>query len=494
MRERKLPDRGDHCRGLSFPPFRILSVAILLLVGLGLFASAFLVEQASASYCPPGSVQVPVGGGYMCRCPDGSWASYGVPCRQAAPQADPRCPPNTTYCHGFNFCCNNDGWYCSRYGCIQQGSIECGGYYCNPGSKCGSRRQCFPADVVDCGNGQWCQQGTNCWRMPKDYPDPKNAGTIRCVTPEQQAEMEQFYKGRKEAVRQAEREKLEAARRKEEERKEAARRKVEEQREAARRKEEERKEAIARAEEARRQAEVKRLQEQHAVARQKVSEQLKQALEKQRLLELQKAAQTKQQELQRAAPPRQFNFTECQLIELANGASSQRAKSNCNLKYLETRSGAPSPAPAPPPAAGTVSPEQLEELRRKAVSLQPERRRIALPQPPAIPKTYTQPEHTFVPPNNAAVRSLEIEREYNRTVINIYLNELAHLPSEVGAAVLAIARGGGLVHLESTIITKWAEKAGLLPPLDSRLPASYRIAAPWIPAPIEILIRPGIAE
>ena len=117
-------------------------------------------EPASAQYCPPGSVPVyGSGGGYACRCPDGSWASYGVPCRAPAP----RCPANTTYCHGFNFCCNNDGWYCSRYGCIQVGSIECGGHHCNPGQACMSGSRCMPAGAQECSNGAYCDPGKKCW-------------------------------------------------------------------------------------------------------------------------------------------------------------------------------------------------------------------------------------------------------------------------------------------------------------------------------------------
>jgi hypothetical protein len=84
---------------------------------------------------------------------------------------------------------------------------------------------------------------------------------------------------------------------------------------------------------------------------------------------------------------------------------------------------------------------------------------------------------------------INIEQQYNRTVVNIYIKEFAAVPSEVIAALLNPSK-----YAVAGIVGKWAESTGILPPINSKLPIQYRVVAPFIPAPVEFLIRPGIAE
>jgi hypothetical protein len=57
------------------------------------------------------------------------------------------------------------GTYDSVFGCIPVGSIECGGYFCNPGQKCATGHGCLALNQDDCGNGSFCQAGHKCWQQ-----------------------------------------------------------------------------------------------------------------------------------------------------------------------------------------------------------------------------------------------------------------------------------------------------------------------------------------
>jgi hypothetical protein len=124
---------------------------------------------AQVYQCPPGSTQVSGGGGIMCQCPDGSYANINgcSGSSQEQPQQQQSvCPAGTEYCPRVNLCCGS-GNYCSIYGCIQRGSIDCGGYSCNPGMACMSGGRCMPAGNTECGNrscspGYYCGSRNSC--------------------------------------------------------------------------------------------------------------------------------------------------------------------------------------------------------------------------------------------------------------------------------------------------------------------------------------------
>lgn len=146
---------------------------IVLAICLAIAAPARPAVAQFEALCPPGSRPVSGGGGMMCMCPDGSYANYGQPCAPLRPASTQQCG---------NVCCNS-GFYCSNYGCIPQGSIECGGYHCSPGQKCGSNRSCLAQDADDCGNGQSCKAGTTCYRASADVPDWSiKRGDLTCRT------------------------------------------------------------------------------------------------------------------------------------------------------------------------------------------------------------------------------------------------------------------------------------------------------------------------
>jgi hypothetical protein len=50
---------------------------------------------------------------------------------------------------------------CTKFGCVPQGSFDCGSFYCVPGQKCGTSG-CVPTDAEDCGNGRYCRAGSKC--------------------------------------------------------------------------------------------------------------------------------------------------------------------------------------------------------------------------------------------------------------------------------------------------------------------------------------------
>jgi hypothetical protein len=183
-----------------------LLIAARVLV-LGAMIALPGTSSAQMFQCPAGSVSVSGGGGMMCQCPDGSFASiYG--CEQHQQQQQSMCPSGQEPCPAFNLCCYA-GNYCSRYGCIPHNSVECGGwhcvpgqqcsrmhgrclpvgqvdcgtYHCSPGNKCGSGNSCLPEDAADCGPGRgYCTGGNKCSRDGKRCltQDAIDCGSYSC--------------------------------------------------------------------------------------------------------------------------------------------------------------------------------------------------------------------------------------------------------------------------------------------------------------------------
>lgn len=134
------------------------------------------------------------------------------------------------------------GTKCARDGtsCLSSDTVDCGGYYCPTGKKCGANSACLDSTVVDCGGGRSCPAGSLCLQ-----------GGAECITKENLSERVAAEKRRKEK---------EVARRKREaeDRRQAELRQKEEQKAAARQKEMERKQQEA----ARKRQEMERKQEQ----------------------------------------------------------------------------------------------------------------------------------------------------------------------------------------------------------------------------------------
>jgi hypothetical protein len=196
------------------------------------------VAQAQYVWCPPGTRPVPGGGGNMCLCPDGSYASiYG--CRQSQPQYR---QPVGDYCNNGGTCPvgSRCSWMAGR--CVPNGMVDCGSYYCTPGNKCSSGG-CIPQAASDCGGGHSCPAGSVCWVAPADLGTIKR-GQRYCPTAEQAAQLNSQIAAAREQKKREEEARKEAKRRELEQKREEARRKAEERREAAKRKrEEERKRA-----------------------------------------------------------------------------------------------------------------------------------------------------------------------------------------------------------------------------------------------------------
>lgn len=198
-------------------------------------------------------------------------------------QTTSRCPAGTEYCPRFNLCCGS-GNYCSVYGCIQRGSIECGGYSCSPGNQCSRGGGCIPDGAVDCGSGSYCQEGSVCWTANGDIPGVVKRGEKKCTTAENArllderiAEIDQQKRREREAAETRERWQKLA----EKQQKEAALKlKQEEKRKA----EEEKRDAIRRKEEARK-AEIERKKAEAIEAQQRAQRARVEALEAKRTAE-----------------------------------------------------------------------------------------------------------------------------------------------------------------------------------------------------------------
>lgn len=309
------------------------------------------------------------------------------------------------------------GVHCGHGRYCPQGTNCCANACCNAGHQCSRGGGCIPVGAVDCGGGRHCPSGTVCWTAPADVAGIRR-GEMKCGTPDQVERLN--------AAVSKQREEDEARKRqKEEERRETARRVEEEKREAARRKEEEKTKAAA-------DAKLKAT----APGRQKVSDLLKQSLDKQREAELKKSAEVKQQRSQRPFTPTKFDHTQCQLWELAYG-DADRAKSNCDIKYLEavakqgsSASTSPGGAAPLPDVASTsaqrsrpmnpVTQAQLDYLKRNAATLQPEQRKIEAGLQTPVSETAGGPQtlSTFMcgpPPNQYPCPPATIEAGRKKT-------------------------------------------------------------------------------
>jgi hypothetical protein len=101
-------------------------------------------------------------------CPGGHWVPVPAPggttgamCvqDQVAPRQQLSCPSGTSLCG--TICCNA-GFMCSKFGCVQPGSIDCGTHACGPDQQCGTGQSCLPRGAADCGNGTYCNAGQRC--------------------------------------------------------------------------------------------------------------------------------------------------------------------------------------------------------------------------------------------------------------------------------------------------------------------------------------------
>jgi hypothetical protein len=175
-------------------------------------ASVFLTThpevRAQMYQCPPPSVMVGGGGGEMCQCPDGSYASiYGCP--SSGPSYQQPQPEVGDHCPNGNTC--PVGYYCSRIAdaCTPNGKVDCGDYNCEPGQHCASGHRaclsptdvdcghyscsggnkcssagCIPHDAKDCGNKSYCGASLKCSRDRKHcFPENStDCGSYSCDT------------------------------------------------------------------------------------------------------------------------------------------------------------------------------------------------------------------------------------------------------------------------------------------------------------------------
>jgi Protein of unknown function (DUF2974) len=209
--------------------------AIVLTVSFGGLRDADAQWVGNDSGMCPGGTWVPSGPGMMC-----------VPHQQQQQpqQQQSICPAGTEYCPRVNLCCGS-GNYCSIYGCIQRGSIDCGGYSCGPGMRCFSGRTCVPQNTVNCGTGT-CPEGSVCWTARATIPGVANRGEFKCPTPEMANQLEAQVVEIEQRQR-IEREMAVARKKREAEEKKAADlRRAQEKREAALQKERDRQAAIVR--------------------------------------------------------------------------------------------------------------------------------------------------------------------------------------------------------------------------------------------------------
>lgn len=134
--------------------------------GLALLILLFSHQPSAAQMfqCPPGSVSVSGGGGMMCQCADGSFASiYGCAPQQQQQQTAPR-PPVGDYCSNGETCPVGQRCGVIPGYCIPHGMVDCGHFMCQQGSFCGSGNACLAQGSEDCGGGKSCGPGTKCSR------------------------------------------------------------------------------------------------------------------------------------------------------------------------------------------------------------------------------------------------------------------------------------------------------------------------------------------
>ena len=120
------------------------TLILFSLVGFSLTSA-----HAQMFQCPPPSRPVAGGGGMMCQCPDGSFASIAG-CASSKQPSGP--PPGSTSCGNGLYC--KSGLKCASGGkCVEKDVVDCGGgKFCASGSKCAKQGGCLPKDAVDCGS------------------------------------------------------------------------------------------------------------------------------------------------------------------------------------------------------------------------------------------------------------------------------------------------------------------------------------------------------
>lgn len=271
----------------------------------------------------------------MCQCPDGSDAGFAG----CAGSSQPR-PPQGNYCP-------------SSGGTCPYGTSCCGTQCCNQGSKCSVAGSCIPEQANDCGNGNWCNSGTQCWRAPANIGSIRE-GEFKCVTPSQAADLQRALMEQLAAERQRKLAEEEEKRSRDEQRRIAAKMTELQKQEGA----------------ARRQL------EQAASAQKQASQQFLQAAEQQRL----QRAQKLNADRARGATQVPESCTLKQIQAIANGADPNKACSSIGTPAVQ-----PLPTNSPTPQE-KASANQLDYLRRNAVRMQPDERKVALPaSPPSNP-------------------------------------------------------------------------------------------------------------
>jgi hypothetical protein len=153
--------------------------------------TALFRTDAQAQFLPSGcpGQWVQGGGGMMCQCADGSYASMvgnQIVCNSHQSQRQNvvgdycdnggtcgvgfkcswmpgKCAPEGKVDCGEYFCqpgqtCSSDTTY---HHCLADGEVDCGSYHCSAGYKCSSAK-CILESAVDCENGRFCNAGYVC--------------------------------------------------------------------------------------------------------------------------------------------------------------------------------------------------------------------------------------------------------------------------------------------------------------------------------------------
>ncbi len=287
-------------------------------------------------FCPPGSTPSG-GGGYTCVCPDGSLAGING-------------------CSGGSQPPQQQGNYCPSGGICAFGTTCCGNLCCNQSSKCSPSGGCIPQEANDCGDGHWCNAGTQCWRAPSNIGSIRQ-GELKCVTPSQAGDLERALIEQLQAERQKKIAEEEERRRNEEQRRvEAKRKEIETQ-----------------------QADARQKLDKSALAQKQASQQLQKSADQQRQAELKRLQALRDEQLSRpAVAGESCDARKISAIALGNDPNKVVCSSSA-------------PSASQPSPQKTLTPQekawadQLDYLKRNAVRLQPEVRKVAAPSLPVSP-------------------------------------------------------------------------------------------------------------
>ncbi|WP_027556478.1 hypothetical protein [Bradyrhizobium sp. Cp5.3] len=225
----------------------------------------------------------------------------------------------------------------------------------------------MPEQANDCGDGHWCSSGTQCWRAPANIGAIRQ-GELKCVNPSQEADLQRALN-----------EQLKADRDKKLAEEEARRTRDERSRIDARSKEIERAAGAAR-----------KSLEQASVAQKQAAQQLQRAAEQRRQSDLQRLQKSNYEAVRSRKPE---TCAAKQIEAMATGSDPNKVQCGGNADASSPRPALPS-APAP---RDKVWAEQLDNLKRNAVRLQPEERHF----PPtnkvaAVPSTDNKCRTTFM--------------------------------------------------------------------------------------------------